>query len=667
MPIWRRPPVLVAELLLLAVIGFYSYSALHSPPALAFNQRDWVVLGDLSNFTADPRMEDSLKTAMRISLEQSRFVNIVPDLKVRGALERMGRGSQVTIDRAIGSEIALREGARALLLPTVAEVGGNLRFSIEVIDPNTQVTVYSQSAEGRGADSVLASLDAVNGQLREKLGEAVVDVRASDKPLPQVTTGNLDALRAYTLGQQRTGEARFAEAAALYEEAIRLDPDFAMAYLGLARLRLNYGDDDGYYGLLAKAKSLRSRLTYREQLLLDGTLSTHAPIAQSLGQWRLLTEMYPDEFAGYYNYGLTSWLHGYDLAKAMGFLRPALDARNPRRRSAYYLQGALQLCQERFADALASFQQYESLGGQGYNQQHAQTLAAQRRFVEAQKLLGSHAALNVAALDFDGRVNSAVFTLDQGQWRLGMPLVDGLVLAGAKIDRDTAQRARLIQISLRAFAPDPQLSADIRSHMAGGGQEPNEVDVVGRIARSFNILSAGLFATETGDPATGRRALKAAAAQAAAAGYPSMDDLVAMLEAALLTHDGHPAQAIARLQPLHNGNELYLSHAVLMRAFDAAKRYPDAAREADWLAVHRGLAYGEFNIDGTLNAANVVQSDLALLSAAEYLLAAGQRDQARERLASFLKVWPKARDLDFLHGRLVRLEEGLGGVVPKRV
>ena len=182
---------------------------------MAFQQRDWVVIGDMSNFTGDPRLEDSLETALRIGLEQSRYVNLVPELKVRQRVGAHGsRHQAASVDRAIGSEIALREGARALLLPTVAEVGGRLRVSVEVVDPNSQVTVHAESAEGRGVESALASLDSVNRQLREKLGEAMVDVQANDKPLPQVTTGNLDALRAYALAQRRMGEARFDEAVA---------------------------------------------------------------------------------------------------------------------------------------------------------------------------------------------------------------------------------------------------------------------------------------------------------------------------------------------------------------------------------------------------------------------------------------------------------------------
>ena len=90
----------------------------------------------------------TLRTALRLSVEQSRYVNVVSDLQVRDAVRRMRRDPTNTrIDRAIGAEVALREGARALVLPSVAEVGGKLRVTAEIIDPQSQSTVYSDSAD----------------------------------------------------------------------------------------------------------------------------------------------------------------------------------------------------------------------------------------------------------------------------------------------------------------------------------------------------------------------------------------------------------------------------------------------------------------------------------------------------------------------------------------
>src|SRR5690606_33859903 len=132
-PVWRRPAMLAVELLLLALMAAVpAWHFLKPEPAIAFAERDWVVLGDLRNLTGDPRFDDSLEQAFRIGLEQSRHVNVVSDLKLQRSLELMRRDPRGTaIDRAVGAELAQREGARLLILPTLAELGGRLRLSLE--------------------------------------------------------------------------------------------------------------------------------------------------------------------------------------------------------------------------------------------------------------------------------------------------------------------------------------------------------------------------------------------------------------------------------------------------------------------------------------------------------------------------------------------------------
>src|SRR5438034_1187380 len=107
-----------------------------------------------------------------------------------------------------------------------AEIGGRVRVTAEVIDPNTQATVYTESADGTGADSVLPSLDQVDQKLRLRLGEAIAVVQTSSEPLPKVTTANLDALRAYALGLRAYAKGQYADALNLYQQAITFDPGF---------------------------------------------------------------------------------------------------------------------------------------------------------------------------------------------------------------------------------------------------------------------------------------------------------------------------------------------------------------------------------------------------------------------------------------------------------
>jgi len=225
-PLWRRPGMLALEVLILAVlIGFPTWQWLQPKLAIAFAERDWIVLGDVRNLTGDVRFDEGLQEAFRLSMEQSNHVNVLSDLRLAQALELMQRDPDETrVDREVGAELAQRLGARALLLPTIAEVGGKLRLTAEVIDPGTQATVYAESVDGGQASEVLPAVDQLNQRLRDRLGEATASIQNSDLPLAQVATDNLDALRAFTLSQEAGRKGETERERQLLQHALSLDP-----------------------------------------------------------------------------------------------------------------------------------------------------------------------------------------------------------------------------------------------------------------------------------------------------------------------------------------------------------------------------------------------------------------------------------------------------------
>ena len=84
-----------------------------------------------------------------------RFINVVPDMQVRQALERMERPPNTPIDRAMATEIALREHARAVIVPSVTQSGRMLRLSAEIVDPQRGRTVWVQTSDADGPDTGL--------------------------------------------------------------------------------------------------------------------------------------------------------------------------------------------------------------------------------------------------------------------------------------------------------------------------------------------------------------------------------------------------------------------------------------------------------------------------------------------------------------------------------
>jgi putative peptide modification system cyclase len=640
LPLWRRPPVLAAEFLIVAaVVGFFGWTTLRSPPALAFQQRDWVVVGDLSNFTGDLRLDDSLETALRVDLGQSRYVNVVPDLKVREALKRMGRSDQATVDRAVGSEIALREGARALLLPSVAEVGGKLRVNIEVVDPNTQATVFAQSAEGRGIGSALVSMDSINGELRAALGESLASIERSDKPLAQATTANLDSLRSYTLALQALRESRDRDALVLLQNALKMDPDFAMAQMAMSRLRAREGRYAEAQRIALLAGSHRDRLTARESAQLDAWLSRFGRTSDALSKYRAWAAMYPDDYAAYYGYALSAF-ENQAYANGLAFLGPALTPRNPSQGNAWYLQGSLLLALNRYAEAKGAFVRADSLGVAGDKLEAAELYAAQRDFAGARRTLAAQRSTKMEGHDALLTIDDALFELDQGHWAEADAGYGKLVAELDALRPESANAYRGTRLFLAQYQGTLK-DAQWREWLAAQETKLASADRFSRGGALLPVLAGGWFAARSGDVARARAVLAKVEPFIATEGDRPEQSMRAIVQAEIALAGGEPSKAISLLLPMHDGSELYFSHAVLMRAYQANKDYAAALTEADWLAGERGRAYAEFNSFELLTAANIVESNLALLEAAELNARLGRGRAAAARLEEFRKAWPK--------------------------
>jgi putative peptide modification system cyclase len=632
--------VLAAEFLILAaVVGFFGWTALRSPPALAFQQRDWVVVGDLSNFTGDLRLDDSLDTALRVDLGQSRYVNVVPDLKVREALKRMGRSEQATVDRAVGSEIALREGARALLLPSVAEVGGKLRVSIEVVDPNTQTTVFAQSAEGRGIGTALASMDTINSELRAALGESLASIERSDKPLAQATTANVDALRAYSLALQALHEARDRDALELLEKALKLDPDFAMAQLALSRVHARDGKFAEAQRVALLAAGHRERLSAREAAQMDAWLARFGKTSDAMTKYRAWAALYPDDFAAYYGYSVNAF-GNQAYADGLAFLAPALSPRNPAQGNAWYLQGSLLLALNRYAEAKSAFARADSLGVSGDKLEAAELHAAQRDFAGARRIVAAQRRTEMSGHDALLATDDALFELDQGRWAdadAGYAKLAAELEAHRPEEANAARGTRLFLAEYEGALTDAQWRAWLATQQARLGS----ADRFHRGQALLPVLAGGWFAARRGDLATARQALSQVEPFMATDGERPERSMRAIVQAEIALANGEPSKAVTLLLPTHDGSELYFSHAVLMRAYRANKDHVAALTEAEWLAAERGRAYAEFNSYDLLTAANIVESNLAVLSAAELNAQLGRDRAAEVRLEQFRKSWPK--------------------------
>jgi putative peptide modification system cyclase len=642
-PLWRRPPMLALEALTAAGLVIASlYGTFKSEPALAFNQRDWVVVGDLNNLTEETRLTDPLETALRIGLQQSSYVNLVSDVRIDETLQRMGRGSNTPIDRVIGAEIAAREGARVVVLPTLTQVGGRLRISLELVDPVTHVTMNTVIADGKGMDGLMDALDEVSDGLRLTLGEKATVV-ADSRPLDQVTTPNMEALRAFSMAQRARIESRNQDAMDLYQRAIDLDPNFAMAYLRMAFIAYGNYDAEGTKKYMALAQANRNRLTDRESLLLDAGEAVFQSPDLTLRKLKLVAQLYPDEFRAYYNYSFFAHNDAQLYEGALDYLGPALSPQNPQLRNTYYKQGHLYLSLNRFAEALQSFRQAESLGVKGYLREYAEAYAAQRKYADAARVVALQTSTGDINSDLEGRLGEVSFNVDRGRWADAQAASRKLQAESASGLPLTQAIYRAIGLELRTFNPDPAFGEDLRAHIASASVEYEQADMLNRRHREYQLLSAGWMAAATGDTASARKVLDLAGTSAVSGGYPANRDMALVVRAELALAAGHPGDAIEILESrAHDADDSYFTHAVLSRAYLAAGRYQSALDQANWLVSNRGLAYGEFNSLSVWQPVNVLESNLALVTAETAAIGLGNSVAAGKAQAALSAAWGDA-------------------------
>ena len=202
---------------------------------LAFNERDWIVITDFENLTGDAVFDRSLRAAFEVGIAQSQFVNVFPPARVQDTLRRMQKPAVDRLDEPLASEIAAREGVRAVFAGSIAQVGEVYSLTARVIDPHSRQAVLTESVQASGKNEVLPALDRLATRVRRSLGESLAGISRQRVPLPNATTSSLEALKMYADGLRLTGSDAGDAGSDLLRQAVALDPDFALAHAELGR------------------------------------------------------------------------------------------------------------------------------------------------------------------------------------------------------------------------------------------------------------------------------------------------------------------------------------------------------------------------------------------------------------------------------------------------
>jgi serine/threonine protein kinase/tetratricopeptide (TPR) repeat protein len=314
----RRPRLkilLPSAALLVAIVAGAVY--FRSSRAQAITEKDSILLADFVNTTGDAVFDGTLKKALAVDLQQSPFLNVVSDEKARQTLTLMGKSTDERITPVIGREIAQRTGVKALLVGSIAGLGSQYVLTLDAVNAASSDTLAEVQARADSKEQVLKALDQATTQLREKLGESLASIKRFDKPLEEATTSSLEALKAFSLGDEKHSTGNDLASIPFYKQAVELDPNFALAHARLGTVYSNYGQLDVSEQYRKKAFELKDRASERERLYITSHYyADSGQLEKGNAAYELYKQTYPRDITPYINLSATELALG-DFEKAL--------------------------------------------------------------------------------------------------------------------------------------------------------------------------------------------------------------------------------------------------------------------------------------------------------------------------------------------------------------
>ncbi len=299
-------PVGVVALVVLVAGGLYwrSHSATPATNAAPLTEKDTVVLTDFANSTGDPVFDGTLKQALAVDLEQSPFLNILSDRKIGETFKLMGHAPTDHVTADLAKELCLRTGSKAILAGSVSSLGTQYVVGLEAVACSTGDTLAKEQAESASKEGVLKALGTAATSLRARLGESLASVQKFDVPV-EATTPSLEALKAYSMGVTTGRTKSSAESIPFMKRAIELDPNFAIAYAGLAVDYSNLGQASLAADYAKKAYDLRDRVSERERYRISALYfqNVTSEVEQATEAYELWTRSYPRDAVPHTNLG----------------------------------------------------------------------------------------------------------------------------------------------------------------------------------------------------------------------------------------------------------------------------------------------------------------------------------------------------------------------------
>jgi tetratricopeptide (TPR) repeat protein/DNA-binding winged helix-turn-helix (wHTH) protein len=292
-------------------------------------------------------------------LSNSKQLTVLSREQLHLLVQRSGHDHSKRISLDLALDLARLSQAKIVILGSFVKLDGRLRIDVQLHDASDGQMLAAEALVVEKPGEILTQIDLLSLKLASHLGET--GDAETNIGLATVTTNNLEAYRFYSLGVEKSQAFHNREAIALFEQAIALDPEFAMAH---ARIGFTYAVSWGRVAEgkphLERAFKLTNRLSEKDKLNISSWYAlANLDYSGAIKAFREILTLYPLDVDAYRRLG--NLLRGENrLDEAIEVIKQGLvvDGRAP---ELYNSLGSAYSEAGRHDEAIAMFQRYVAL------------------------------------------------------------------------------------------------------------------------------------------------------------------------------------------------------------------------------------------------------------------------------------------------------------------
>ncbi|HEY7333771.1 MAG TPA: protein kinase [Bryobacteraceae bacterium] len=333
---WKWSAVAAPIVLLALALVLFRERFFSSPPGQ--HAPVTVMIADFNNHTGDPIFDGTLESTMKLALEGANFISAydrgrLRDLGIAPADQPKGK-----LDETAATKIAVGQGLGVVISGALQQQGAGYDISVKAVQAVTGATLGAAEETAANRDQVLFAVTKLATALRKDLGDSTSD-SAQRFAMETLSAASIEAVHNYALAMEAISNSRNEDALKNFASAANADPNFGLAYAGMAISSNNLDIKPDAERYIKQALQHIDRMTERERYRTRGMYyyinGDQQRCADEYGQ---LLARYPSDVAGHNNLGIC-YVYLRNIPRALDEMQKAVQLMP--KRSAYQFNHAL--------------------------------------------------------------------------------------------------------------------------------------------------------------------------------------------------------------------------------------------------------------------------------------------------------------------------------------